>query len=209
MEQSNSPSESVAAALRGVALETDESPAGLSLSGLLDWTVERCHHGSVVGGYAERTALELGFPAADATRVRLAGELHDIGKIIVPDRILCKPGRLDPAEWDLIRLHPGVGATIIRAAGEPELAHWVLCHHERIDGRGYPHGIAGEAIPYESRIIAVADSYEAMTSDRPYRVAMSHELAREELLAGSDAQFDAEVVGAFLAAVREPVARYS
>ena len=209
MEDSNPHSETAPTPIGGVAQETDPNLPGLSLQGLLDWTVERCHHGAAVGGYAELTAHELGFSTEHAARVRLAGELHDIGKIIVPDRILCKPGRLDPAEWALIRLHPGVGAKIIGAAGEPELAHWVLCHHERFDGRGYPHGVAGEAIPCESRILAIADSYEAMTSDRPYRVAMSHELAREELLAGAGTQFDSEVVGAFLAAVSEPAARYS
>ena len=134
--------------------------------------------------------------------------LHDIGKVGIPEAILCKPGPLDDAEWDTMRGHPAIGARII----EPirflaDAVEIVRSHHERWDGRGYPSGLAGDAIPPAARIFAVADSFDAMTSDRPYRRAMPIGRAVGEIRAGSGIQFDPVVVTAFLELIDEGVFR--
>jgi HD-GYP domain-containing protein (c-di-GMP phosphodiesterase class II) len=98
-----------------------------------------------------------------------------------------------------MRRHPELGARILDHANLRDISAWVLAHHERIDGRGYPHGLAGDVIPLEARILAVADAYEAMTADRAYRAALGHDAAQQELRDGSGTQFDPEVVEAFLA----------
>lgn len=130
--------------------------------------------------------------------------LHDIGKVGIPEHVLCKPGPLDPAEWDVMRAHPSIGAQIVEPirflAGAVEI---VRCHHERWDGLGYPDGLAGEDIPLAARVFAVADSFDAMTSDRPYRNALSFEQAIDEVTAGTGTQFDPVVVEAFRALVAE------
>jgi putative nucleotidyltransferase with HDIG domain len=161
-------------------------------------------HSLTVGRYAEMTATELGLPAERVDRIRLAGLLHDIGKLGVPDHVLRKPGKLDDAEWAEIRKHPELGARILAGANLDDIAGWVIAHHERPDGRGYPFGLPAEQIPFEARILAVADAYEAMTADRVYRAGLGHETAMGELRSCAGAQFDAEVVEAFLAALRQP-----
>jgi HD-GYP domain-containing protein (c-di-GMP phosphodiesterase class II) len=130
--------------------------------------------------------------------VRVAGVLHDIGKLGISDAVLLKPHRLESHEWQEIQRHPEIGARILEHANLRDVAGWVLAHHERIDGMGYPRALAGAAIPLEGRILAVADAYEAMTADRPYRAALSPEEARAELQRGAGTQFDARVVEAFL-----------
>ena len=159
-------------------------------------------HSHTVGRYAELTAVELGFDAERVERVRIAGVLHDVGKIGVSDRVITKPGPLDPDEWQQMRTHPEIAARLLAHPEFSDLRAWILAHHERPDGRGYPDGLAGEAIPIEAHILAVADAYEAMTADRAYRPALGEEAAREELLAGAGSQFDAGVVQAFFAALR-------
>ena len=129
--------------------------------------------------------------------MRAAGVLHDIGKLGISDAILHKPGQLDADEWAEMQRHPELGARILEHANLRDITGWVLHHHERIDGRGYPHGLAGEAIPVEARILAVADAYEAMTADRPYRAALPLAAARDELRRGAGTQFDRDVVAAF------------
>jgi HD-GYP domain-containing protein (c-di-GMP phosphodiesterase class II) len=124
-----------------------------------------------------------------------------IGKLGVADAVLKKPGPLTDEEWVEMRRHPELGARILDHANLRDISGWVLAHHERIDGRGYPHGLAGDEIPLEARILAVADAYEAMTADRAYRAALGHDAAQEELRAGSGTQFDPAVVEAFLAVV--------
>jgi diguanylate cyclase (GGDEF)-like protein/putative nucleotidyltransferase with HDIG domain len=141
-------------------------------------------------------AAELGFEGDRLARIRLAGLLHDVGKIGVPDAILNKPAKLTDDEYAVMQAHSVLGFEIVEAAGLAEEARWVRHHHERIDGRGYPHRLAGEAIPLESRIILVADAFEAMTSDRPYRRAPGREVAVAELRRGAGSQFDAGVVDA-------------
>src|SRR4051812_12072289 len=161
-------------------------------------------HSRTVGRYAEMIAAELGLAPDRVDRVRLAGLLHDIGKLGVPDHVLRKPGKLDDAEWAEMRKHPELGARILAGANLDDIAGWVIAHHERPDGRGYPFALPAEQIPLEARILAVADSYEAMTSDRVYRAALGHETAMSELRAGAGAQFDESVVSAFLAALGRP-----
>jgi HD-GYP domain-containing protein (c-di-GMP phosphodiesterase class II) len=130
--------------------------------------------------------------------VHAAGILHDIGKLGISDVILNKPGRLDAGEWVEIQRHPELGSRILEHANLRDISAWVLHHHERVDGGGYPHALAGDEIPIEARILAVADAYEAMTADRPYRSALALEVARKELRRGAGTQFDREVVAAFL-----------
>ena len=126
-----------------------------------------------------------------------AAEIHDIGKVGIPDSILLKDGKLTAHEWKVIREHSAWGAELVqRIPGLERVALIVRHHHERFDGDGYPDGVAGEDIPLESRILAVADAFVAMTEDRPYRVALSERQAAEELLACSGSQFDPTVVDA-------------
>jgi diguanylate cyclase (GGDEF)-like protein/putative nucleotidyltransferase with HDIG domain len=163
-------------------------------------------HSETVGRYAEMMARELGLSEQRTSRVRLAGLLHDIGKVSVPDRILQKPGELTDDELVVIRRHPGLGAQMLDDPSLADICAWVEAHHERPDGRGYPHGLAGEEIPLEARILAVADAYEAMTSDRSYRPSLSSAAARIELERCAGAQFDPRVVRALLTLLeREPI----
>ena len=155
-------------------------------------------HSQSVADHAVRTARRLGLPDREVEMIRLAARVHDLGKIEIPDDILHKQGRLSPAEFELMKKHPQTGAEILSKF--PAYRHGrelVLAHHERIDGLGYPRGLAGAAIAFGARVIAVADSWDAMTSDRPYRKALDAEVALAELLRGRGTQWDANVVDAF------------
>jgi diguanylate cyclase (GGDEF)-like protein/putative nucleotidyltransferase with HDIG domain len=156
-------------------------------------------HSQTVGRYAEAIARALELPDELVERVRLAGILHDVGKIAVPDAVLSKPGKLTDDEWDQMRKHPEVGALIVDGAELQDVAAWVGAHHERPDGAGYPRALAGDQIPLEARILAVADAYEAMTCDRVYRRALPVQVARDELRKGAGRQFDERVVDVFIA----------
>jgi diguanylate cyclase (GGDEF)-like protein len=158
-------------------------------------------HSRTVGKLARRTAIELGLPEPQVERVHAAGVLHDLGKLGISDVILQKPTALDDAGWREMRRHPEVGARILEHAGMRDIAAWVRAHHERLDGRGYPLGLVGEAISLEARILSVADSYEAMIADRAYRAGIPSSTARQELLRCAGTQFDPHVVGAFLRAL--------
>ena len=158
-------------------------------------------HSQVVARYAELAARELRLPEDVVEDVRLAGLLHDVGKSAVPDAIVSKPAALDEAEWSARSHHPRLGAALLDDAGLDEVREWILCHHERPDGKGYPRGLRGDEIPIEARILAVADAYEAMTNDRVYRRSIGRWRAREELRRNSGTQFDEVVVEAFLRAV--------
>jgi diguanylate cyclase (GGDEF)-like protein len=176
----------------------EQLAAAMLLAETLDLRdVATARHSETVGRYCELIARELGFPAPQIERVRAAGILHDIGKLGIADAILHKPGRLDTGERAEIRRHPELGSRILEHANLRDISAWVLHHHERVDGGGYPHALAGRAIPVEARILAVADAYEAMTSDRPYRAALPLDVARAELRRGAGSQFDREVVAAF------------
>lgn len=155
-------------------------------------------HSQTVGRHAEQIARELGFPVTTADRVRLAGMLHDLGKVGVPGSVLSKPGPLDEAEREQVQKHSEIGAQLIDDPQFADIRKWVLAHQERPDGSGYPHGLKGEEIPLEARILAVADAYESMTSKRPYRAAMTHESAQAILSACAGTEFDKRVVAAFM-----------
>jgi diguanylate cyclase (GGDEF)-like protein/putative nucleotidyltransferase with HDIG domain len=158
-------------------------------------------HSERVAGYARAIALALGLPQLEVETIELAGLLHDIGKIGVPDAILQKPGRLDPDERTLIEQHADLGARIL--SDNPALMPLVPLvrhHHERWDGRGYPSGLKGEEIPIGAAIICVADTFDTMTTDRPYRRAPGLEEARAEIAKCSGGQFAPHVVEAFLQA---------
>jgi HD-GYP domain-containing protein (c-di-GMP phosphodiesterase class II) len=156
-------------------------------------------HSESVVDLATRIGSALALDAEQISRLRTAALLHDIGKVGVPDSVLRKPGRLDHDEFELIRRHPELGAQILEHPSLADVREWVRSHHERPDGRGYPLGCSGEQIALEARIVAVADAYEAMTSDRAYRPAMSHMAAREELERCAGSQFDERVVHALIA----------
>lgn len=154
-------------------------------------------HSTTVGSLSEALARAAGLPLERARSVGLGGVLHDIGKVGVPDAILRKPGPLDSDEWDLMRTHAERGGDIVAAAGLDEIARWIAQHHERLDGSGYPTGLAGDQIPTEARILAIADAYEAMTSDRPYRAARTPRAACAELRREAGQRLDPVLVGLF------------
>ena len=152
-------------------------------------------HADRVSRIAGAVAREMGLGEAEIERIELAGMLHDIGKIGVEDRILMKPMRLDADEQELMRRHPIYGASILEpSAALRPLVQMVLHHHENFDGSGYPEGLRGEGIPLGSRIIIVADAYEAMTSDRIYRKAIGHDRALDQLNKYKGIQFDPKIV---------------
>ncbi len=159
-------------------------------------------HSYVVGELSARVAALLGLDAGEVELVRLAGSLHDLGKLAVPEEILRKPGPLSESELLVLRRHPQIGFRMLRSLGVEPVSTWVLHHHERWDGAGYPNGIGGEEIPLGSRILFVADAYDAMTSDRVYRPRIAHELAIAELERCAGTQFDPEVVRVFVAGVQ-------
>ncbi len=158
-----------------------------------------CGHSERVAHLSERLALASGYSAADADRVRIAGLIHDVGKIGVPEAVLGKAGKLSDAEFTAIKQHPQIGHRILKDI--PLLADvlpGVLHHHERWDGRGYPSGLCAEEIPQLARVIALADTFDAMSSNRSYRAAMQRDQVLEEIRKCAGAQFDPALVPAFL-----------
>jgi putative nucleotidyltransferase with HDIG domain len=157
-------------------------------------------HSERVGALSRRIAMALELPADETEMVGRAGLLHDIGKIGVPEEVLRKPGPLDPAERAQMRRHPVIGAQIVAPFEFFTLgALMIRHHHERADGSGYPDGLSGGAIPIGARIVAVADVYDALTTDRPYRAAWPRELASAYLVEQAGRTLDAESVLALLA----------
>ncbi|MDO8485021.1 MAG: diguanylate cyclase [Candidatus Limnocylindrales bacterium] len=157
-------------------------------------------------------ARDLALPEREVERIRVASLLHDIGKIAVPEQILEKPDALSTAEWDFVKQHPRIGQVILdEAGGLLEAGKIILHHHERFGGHGYPHGLRGRDIPLGSRIVSIADAYDAMIQDRPYKRAINHDEALVELRRHSGTQFDPELVDIFirLFAEQPPVADLS
>jgi HD-GYP domain-containing protein (c-di-GMP phosphodiesterase class II) len=152
----------------------------------------------LVGQPAELTARELGLSEAQTARVRLAAMICDVGRDQIPYEILHKRGPLSPQEWVEIRRQPELGAALLSDASFDDIREWILCRRERPDGSGYPRGLHDEQIPMESRILAVAEAYVAITSDRAHRPARGHEEAMLELLRCAGTQFDMSVVHAFV-----------
>lgn len=156
-----------------------------------------------MGEYARRVGELLRLDAETLAMLAAAGTLHDAGKRFLADEVVDKPGPLDDAEWRAMRLHPELGAGLAEAEGHSEeVADAIRHHHERVDGAGYPAGIAGGAIPIGARVLFVIDAYLAMTSARPWRPAMSPQQALEELERCAGRQFDPEVVEVFTRLVR-------
>jgi putative nucleotidyltransferase with HDIG domain len=158
-----------------------------------------CGHSERVALISRRLAQQMGLPREAIERIYLAGLLHDIGKIGVPERILLKSGRLLPEEFDLMKTHTTIGARIL--AGVRELSAvipGVLHHHERLDGRGYPHGLDDKTLPLEGRIIGLADALDAMTSNRVYRAALPLEKAEVEIRRCTGTQFDVHCADALM-----------
>jgi putative nucleotidyltransferase with HDIG domain len=164
----------------------------------------RSSHSKRTQKLAARVAVELGLKPDEMRVVWYAAVLHDIGKLGIPDSILDKPGKLTWTEWEIVRRHPERGARmLVGIVGFERVRAAVAAHHERFDGRGYPAGLVGRDIPIEARLISVADAYDAMTGDRPYRKALSHVRAVEQLDAGAGSQFDPAVVEATKAVLRD------
>lgn len=156
-------------------------------------------HSDWVSKYALMIGRQLGMENGELNELKYAGYLHDVGKIGIPDDILGKSSQLSADEWKLMKKHPIVSARILDPVPiSPAVKAAIRHHHERFDGKGYPYGLAGGSIPLAARIMAVADSYEAMTSDRPYRKALSDEQAVAELIRCSGTQFDPDIVHAFM-----------
>ncbi|MEW5762933.1 MAG: HD domain-containing phosphohydrolase, partial [Bacillota bacterium] len=159
-------------------------------------------HSEQVGELASRLGQAAGLSPRQCFYLRIAGLLHDCGKIGLPDTVLRKQGPLTPDEQVLVRQHPVLSGRIVQHLRTLEIIRpWVIHHHERYDGTGYPEGLQGEAIPLEARILAIADAYHAMVSHRPCRPALSEEMACEELQAQRGRQFDPRLVDIFLARV--------
>lgn len=160
-------------------------------------------HSSRTSEYATKIAQRLLSRDESVEKVYWASLVHDIGKIAIPREILCKPSKLSPEEYEMVKVHPTIASELLAKAGLDELAKIVRHHHERFDGNGYPDGLKAEQIPIESRIIAVVDAYDAMTSDRPYRRALSDQQAIEELKRNAGTQFDPLIVNTFVDILKE------
>jgi HD-GYP domain-containing protein (c-di-GMP phosphodiesterase class II) len=159
-------------------------------------------HSSRVAGYSRQIAVQMGLPHEEVEQVVLAASLHDIGKIGVPDNVLLKQGKLTDDEFEWIRKHPEFGWAAVRNVdGFQHASLLVLHHHERWTGGGYPGNLKGSDIPLGSRIISVADTYDALTTNRPYRSARTHDEAMKEIVRCSGTQFNPEVVHAFCEAM--------
>lgn len=156
-------------------------------------------HSDRVALLSKQLALEIGYTEEEAERVRLCGILHDVGKIGVPEHVLCKNGRLTDEEFEKIKLHPTIGEEMLRDIPSlHDILPGVLHHHERWDGRGYPAGLSGEGIPIMGRILALADTFDAMSSNRAYRSAMPREKVLGEIEKCSGSQFEPRLAEAFL-----------
>jgi len=163
-------------------------------------------HSERVASLSAQIATQLGLAVDEIELTRLAGSLHDLGKLAIPEEILRKPAALSDAERLVLERHPQIGYRMLESLGVDPIADWVLHHHERWDGHGYPDGMAGDEIPLGARIIFVADAFDAMTSDRLYRAALTFEEAVAEVERCAATQFDPDVVNAFLACIGAQIA---
>ena len=189
-----------------IADEPPKHPHHEAIAGLAEALNERDRytgeHSESVVTLVAGVARGLGLGEKEVLHVKAAALLHDIGKVAIPDDVLNKAGKLDDDQWELMRQHPVIGERILRAIpGMGAIARIVRHEHERFDGGGYPDGIAGEEIPIGSRIILACDAYHAMTSDRPYRKAMSHAEAVRELGKNAGSQFDPQVTEVLIGAL--------
>ncbi|GAB4061006.1 HD-GYP domain-containing protein [Catellatospora paridis] len=169
------------------------------LADKVDAVLGEWEHAAAVARWAGQTAARLGLDRPAQVRTAAAARLHDVGKIVIDQSLLAKPGRLTAQEWEQMRRHPEEGARlVVELANRRDLAPPIAAHHERYDGDGYPRGLAGTDIPIEARIISVCDAWATMRVDRPYARALGVTQARNELESGRGTQFDPAVVDAFL-----------
>jgi putative two-component system response regulator len=165
-------------------------------------------HSQRVRHYALLLADRLGLNRQLRGHLSLSAKLHDIGKLGVPEDVLHKPSRLSPEEWQVVREHPVIGERILKPIiRHPAILAAIRGHHERLDGKGYPDGLKGDDLPFLARIIAIADTFDALTSKRPYRDALPVSDALEELRAGIGTQFEPDLVRVFLEATDQQVGR--
>jgi HD-GYP domain-containing protein (c-di-GMP phosphodiesterase class II) len=158
-----------------------------------------CGHSQRVAHLSQRLAVAIGLDEESVRRIHVAGLVHDVGKIGVPEAVLCKAGRLTDAEFDLVKQHPEIGYRILKDIPQlRDVLPGVLHHHERWDGRGYPAGLAGQEIPLSARVIALADSFDAMSSNRTYRTARERAWVLSEIRASAGSQFDPELAASFV-----------
>jgi HD-GYP domain-containing protein (c-di-GMP phosphodiesterase class II) len=159
-------------------------------------------HSGRVAKYSTILGNNLGLNSEELDRLRISALLHDVGKIGVDDRVLKKPGKLTDEEFDLMKQHPSKGANIMRPVAQlKDMLPGIELHHERMDGGGYPYGLAGDQIPMMARIIAVADTLDAITTNRPYQSAMDLDFALERIRSLAVSKFDPDVVNALISAV--------
>jgi putative nucleotidyltransferase with HDIG domain len=171
---------------------------GLVINSLFAKSDRESQHSKRVSELSEAIAIKMGFPSAEVNRIRVAGLMHDIGKIGIPEHILNKTSALTSQEWEEMRRHPETGYRILATASEfIDISTIILEHHERWDGLGYPRGLAGEAISIQARIIHVADAFDAMTSERSYKRPMEIAAAIQEIRDCAGTHFDPEVVKFF------------
>lgn len=192
--------ESIPEILR-IITEVNDMPRAVSYLGenlsLLDPLIG--DHSINVAKYAVLIGSQMGFSSDQSSTLLLAALLHDIGKILIPSKILYKTAVLNNEEWEIVKQHPVSGNNLLQPfARHKEVASIILFHHEFYNGRGYPKGIAGDEIPIFSRIISVADAYEAMTSGRPFRRGFSHREAVNRIKEGRGIQFDPDIVSIFV-----------
>ncbi|AJH01536.2 MULTISPECIES: HD-GYP domain-containing protein [Clostridium] len=156
-------------------------------------------HSTRVADMAYKLGEVLGMTTEELELIHIAGDLHDIGKIGVPDNILNKPDSLEVGEWELMKNHPYIGYNILsKTSTFEDISRIVLYHHERWDGKGYPKGLKEEEIPFASRILAVCDSIDAMKSDRPYRKSISDELCKDEIKKNKGIMYDSKIAECML-----------
>jgi diguanylate cyclase (GGDEF)-like protein/PAS domain S-box-containing protein/putative nucleotidyltransferase with HDIG domain len=184
-------------------IQNSSSVRGRTISIIMEVLFEKSprerEHSERVGYYCGEIARELGLGRQERDDLKTTGLLHDIGKIIIKDNVLEKEGRLTESEWEEMKQHPVIGYRILEGSSEiKDIAIAIKAHHERWDGKGYPNGLKGEEISFASRIIAVADSYDAMVSKRPYKKALSKEYAIKEILDNAGTQFDPTIAKAFV-----------
>jgi HD-GYP domain-containing protein (c-di-GMP phosphodiesterase class II) len=180
-----------------LVLVCDECGAERSEVGTIGYRPRGC---GFVGQLAERTARELRLDEGQVARVRLAAMICDVGRDQIPSEVLNKRGPLTRKEWDQVRRQPELGAALLSNASFDQIRDWVLTRRERVDGGGYPQGLRGDEIPLEARILAVAETYVAITDERPHAPARDHDDAIAELLSCAGTQFDASVLDAFIRA---------
>jgi putative nucleotidyltransferase with HDIG domain len=186
--------------------ETKHHDADRLVAAVERWDAVSDTHSRNVSRLVEALGRRLGVDGIELERLRFAGLLHDVGKIAIPDRVLNKPGPLTHTEQDLVRKHAEIGFELLAGLDLAPIDVWILHHHEHWDGGGYPARLAGPEIPFGSRIILVADAFDAMTTHRAYRRAVSTESAISELRAESGRQFDPLVVAALEEHLAHPAA---